>query len=135
MTAGYSANPLFKKLGLREGFHAKLIHAPDYYPKLIPKIYDKLIMHEQTVKELDFIHFFPEIKYELEQILPRLKAEIKKNGMIWISWYKNSSGRKTELSENCIRDIALAIGLVDIKVCAIDADWSGLKLVFRMKDR
>jgi hypothetical protein len=55
--------------------------------------------------------------------------------MIWISWYKTSSGKKTELSENIIRDTALAVGLVDVKVCAIDEDWSGLKLVFRLKDR
>ncbi|HEY4965103.1 MAG TPA: DUF3052 family protein [Puia sp.] len=135
MSAGYSANPLFRKLGLKEGFHVKLIHAPASYPQLIPEIYNQLILHEGTWEKLDFIHFFPETINELEQILPRLKAEIKKNGMIWISWYKNSSGKKTELSENCIRDTALATGLVDIKVCAIDADWSGLKLVFRMRDR
>jgi hypothetical protein len=135
MAAGYAANPLYRKLGLREGFHVKLIHAPEHYAKLIPEVYDKLIMHDRTGKELDFIHFFPKTIAELEQVLPRLKADIKKNGMIWISWFKTSSGRKTELSENLIRDTALAAGLVDIKVCAIDADWSGLKLVFRLKDR
>jgi hypothetical protein len=135
MAGGYSANPLYRKLGLREGFHVKLIHVPDHYPQLIPEIYDKLIIHEHTEKELDFIHFFPKTIAELEQALPRLKTEIKKNGMIWISWYKTSSGRETELSENLIRNTALATRLVDIKVCAIDSEWSGLKLVFSLKDR
>jgi hypothetical protein len=135
MAAGNAANPLYRKLGLRAGFHVKLIHAPDHYPQLIHEIYNKLIIHGRTGKELDFIHFFPKTIAELERVLPRLKSEIKKNGMIWISWYKTSSVRKSELSENLIRDTALACGLVDIKVCAIDADWSGLKLVFRLKDR
>jgi hypothetical protein len=135
MAAGYSANPLFRKLGIKEGFHVRLIHAPLNYPQLIPEIYDKLIVHSQSVKELDFIHFFPKTIAEMEQLLPRLKTDIKKSGMIWVSWYKTSSGRKTELSEKLIRDTALATGLVDIKVCAIDTNWSGLKLVFRLKDR
>ena len=135
MAIGYSGNPLFRKLGLREGFHVKLFHAPDNYRQLIPEIYDKLIIHEQTGKDLDFIHFFPKNLDELEKFLPILKTEIKKSGMIWISWYKTSSGMKTELSENLIRGTALAVGLVDIKVCAIDEDWSGLKLVYRLKDR
>jgi hypothetical protein len=120
---------------LVEGFHVRIIHAPDNYPKLISEIYKKLIIHEQAEKEMDFIHFFPKTVSELEKLLPGLKTEIKKNGMIWISWYKTSSGIKSELSENLIRDTGLASGLVDVKVCAIDKNWSGLKLVFRLKDR
>lgn len=135
MAAGYSANPLYRKLGLREGFYVKLIHAPANYSQLIPEIFDKLSIREPAGKEFDFIHFFPKTITELEQLLPQLKTEIKKNGMIWISWYKSSSGKKSELSENVIRDTALAIGMVDIKVCAVDEDWSGLKLVIRLKDR
>jgi hypothetical protein len=135
MNAGYSPNPLYRKLGLQEGFHIKLIHAPAKYQALIGGIIDKLIISSHSKSELDFIHFFPKSITELEQILPQLKSEIKKNGMIWISWYKVSSGKTTELSENIIRDSALATGLVDTKVCAVDADWSGLKLVFRLKDR
>ena len=135
MAAGYSANPLFRKLGLKEGLHIKLIHPPAEYPVLVGEIYYKLIIHERTGTKLDFIHFFPESMAELGLRLPRLKKEIKKEGMIWVSWYKVSSGKFTELSENLIRDTALATGLVDTKVCAIDADWSGLKLVFRLRDR
>ena len=135
MAAGYSASPLYKKLGLKEGFKVKLIHAPDNYSKLVGEIFNKLHTVATVGTELDFIHFFPKTIAELEKTLPRLKTEIKKNGMIWISWHKTSSGKETELSENIIRDTALAVGLVDVKVCAIDEDWSGLKLVFRLKDR
>ena len=135
MSPGYSANPLFRKLGLKEGFQIKLIHSPVNYSLLLGEIYEKLILRNQANSGLDFIHFFPGSKTELERMLPRLKRQIKKDGMIWVSWYKTSSGKITELSEGFIRDTALANGLVDVKVCAIDADWSGLKLVFRLRDR
>jgi hypothetical protein len=135
MTAGYSANPLYRKLGLKEGFHVHLIHAPVHYPEWVGEMYHELVVHKSAGVDLDFIHFFPLDMKELLQILPRLKKQIKKNGMIWISWYKTSSGKATDLSENFIRDTALATGLVDTKVCAINEDWSGLKLVFRLKDR
>ena len=135
MAAGYSVNPLYRKLGLKEGYHVKLIHAPDNYPALISEIFDKLKIRNSTGKGFDFIHFFPKTLIELVQLLPGLKSEIKKDGMIWISWYKTSSRKKTDLSENLIRDTALATGLVDIKVSAIDEDWSGLKFVIRVKDR
>jgi hypothetical protein len=135
MADGYSINPLFKKLGLADGFHVRFIHPPDNYPKLISEIYEKLIIHQHAGKEMDFIHFFPKTVDELEKQLPHLKTEIRKNGMIWISWYKTSSGIKSGLSENVIRDTGLASGLVDVKVCSIDKKWSGLKFVFRLKDR
>ncbi len=135
MAAGYSANPLYRKLGLKERFHVKLILVPDNYSRLIPEIFDKLNTRKSPSGEFDFIHFFPDSIAELEQLLPGLKSEIKKNGMIWISWYKTSSTKKSELTENVIRETALATGLVDVKVCAIDKDWSGLKLVIRLKDR
>jgi hypothetical protein len=68
-------------------------------------------------------------------MLPRLKTQIKKKGMIWVSWYKKSSGKITELNEHLVRQAALSLGLVDIKVCAVDLDWTGLKLVIPVKDR
>jgi hypothetical protein len=135
MAAGYSPNPIYKKLVLKEGIREKLIHPPGNYSNLIGEILDRLQRVESTGTELDFVHFFPKSIAELEKALPDLKKEIKKNGMIWISWYKTSSGKKTELTENIVRDTALAVGLVDVKVCAIDEDWSGLKLVIRLKDR
>jgi Protein of unknown function (DUF3052) len=133
--AGYSVNPLFKKLGLKEGLQVILINAPVNYKELIGEIHDKLIIKKRSIGETDFVHFFTNSMKELEQKLPELKLQIKKDGMIWVSWYKKTAGKTTELDENKIRSLALVIGLVDVKVCAIDEDWSGLKLVYRIKDR
>jgi hypothetical protein len=135
MAAGYSSNPLYKKLGLKEGFTVKLINPPNNYKDLIEPISKQLVFNNKATTDLDFIHFFTNAVKDLERQLPLLKQQIKKNGIIWISWYKQNAKKPTELSENNIRDIGLAIGLVDVKVCAVDENWSGLKLVFRVKDR
>lgn len=135
MASGYSANPLFKKLGFKEGFTVKLVHAPAHYRELIGDDYDTLQIKNTATTGLDLVHFFTNSLAELEKQLPMLKEQIKKNGTIWISWYKKSAGKPTELTENIIRDTALAAGLVDVKVCAVDEEWSGLKLVYRLKDR
>lgn len=135
MPAGYSANPLYKKLGLKPGFKIKLINEPGDYRKLIGDFIQSVVIKNNDKNSLDFIHFFTNSISELEKKLPLLKTQIKKDGIIWVSWYKKSAGKPTELTENTIRDTALAVGLVDIKVCAVDNDWSGLKLVFRVKDR
>lgn len=135
MAAGYSTNPLYKKLGIKEGATALFIDPPVNYNDLIGGIADTLIIAKKTANDIDFIHFFTNSQKELTTILPRLMRQIKKDGTIWVSWYKKSSGKPTELNENFIRDTALSIGLVDVKVCAVDEDWSGLKLVFRLKDR
>jgi hypothetical protein len=141
MAAGYSTNPLFKKLGIKEGASVRLINPPRNYTALIGEIAGTLSFREKggagvkVGEGLDFIHFFTNSAGELERTLPVLKQEIKKDGMIWVSWYKKSCGKPTEVTENMVRDTALASGLVDVKVCAVDEDWSGLKLVFRLKDR
>ncbi|XZF12786.1 DUF3052 family protein [Chitinophagaceae bacterium MMS25-I14] len=132
---GYSPNPLSKKLGLNEGFAVRLINPPANYKELVGEVYDSLVVKHSAGTELDFIHFFANSPAELEKELPLLMRQIKKNGIIWVSWYKKSSKKPTELTENIIRDTALATGLVDVKVCAVDDDWSGLKLVYRLKDR
>ncbi len=135
MAAGYSTNPLYKKLGIKEGATALFINAPTNYNDLIGDIADTLITASQKATGIDFIHFFTNSRKELATTLPRLMQQIKKDGTIWVSWYKKSAGKPTELNENLIRDTALSIGLVDVKVCAVNEDWSGLKLVFRLKDR
>ncbi|HEX7962023.1 MAG TPA: DUF3052 domain-containing protein, partial [Terriglobales bacterium] len=84
---------------------------------------------------LDFIHYFTVSKTELQQRLPKFKQQLDYAGCVWISWPKKSSGVPTDLTENVVRDLALACGLVDVKVCAVDEIWSGLKLVYRLKDR
>ena len=133
--AGYSSNPLFKKLGLKEGQAIRLIHPPEDYAILIGDAIVGLTINDEAGAGLDFIHLFTNSLKELEDVLPRIKEQIKKSGAIWISWYKKSAKQETELTENMIRDAALANGLVDVKVCAINDSWSGLKLVFRLKDR
>ncbi len=135
MAAGYSANPLYKKLGIKEGYTVAFINAPGHYTELLGDITATLTMAGANAGELDLIHLFTNSEKELSSTLPRLMKRIKKDGTIWVSWYKKSASKPTELTENLIRDIALAAGLVDVKVCAVDDEWSGLKLVYRLKDR
>ena len=135
MAAGYSSTPLYKKLGIKEGFIIKLVNAPANYKELIGEIAGKIIVKNNATEDLDLIHMFTNSATELEEVLPQLKKLIKKDGTIWVSWYKKSSGKATDITEENIRETALAIGLVDVKVCAVDDEWSGLKLVYRLKDR
>ena len=134
MSAGYSSTPLYKKLGIKEGFKIKLINPPANYNKLLGDIVKQITITTQK-EQVNFIHLFTNSIKELESKLPVLKNEIEKDGMIWVSWYKKSAKKPTELDENIVRDTALALGLVDVKVCAVDDEWSGLKLVYRLKDR
>jgi len=134
MTAGYSGTPLAKKLGIKDGFHISLINAPDHYLSLFTDLPANLYFERDTVK-LDFIHFFTKSKAEYESLLPSLKEQIRSNGMIWVSWPKKSAKIETDITEDIIRNYALQTGLVDIKVCAVDEIWSGLKLVIPVKDR
>ena len=138
--AGYSNTPLLKKLGIKEHWRIKFINAPENYESLLgtlPILANNPFETSQKdeAETYDFIHLFTNQLESFEQELIFLKKQLAKHGMIWISWYKKSSKKHTELTEDLIRETALAIGLVDVKVCAIDEDWSGLKLVFRLKDR
>ncbi len=132
--AGYSATPLAKKLGIKAGFQICLINAPGYYFSLFTDLPDHLSINAIGDRELDFVHFFTKQRSEYEQQLPLIKATIKQNGMIWISWPKKAS-KPADITEDAIRNYALQTGLVDIKVCAVDEIWSGLKLVIPVKDR
>lgn len=131
---GYSKTPLIKKLGIKEGFKIKLINVPTYYFELLGP-FPKTIKITKSSKDLDFIHFFTNRIKELESLLPKFKKQIYPDGMIWVSWYKKSSGKGTEVNEDIIRNTSLAMGMVDVKVCAIDDDWSGLKIVIRKENR
>lgn len=126
-TAGYSSTPLARKLGIKHGNTLRLIGVPAHYFDLFADFPEGTSRPDSG--PVDFIHFFTDRAAELEQLLPELKAQIHPNGMIWVSWPKKASGVPTDISENLIRDTALAIGLVDVKVCAVDDVWSGLKLV------
>ena len=134
MTAGYSSTPLPKKLGIKPGFSIRLINAPSYYLSLLEPLPDNLHIADKNDTPVDFIHFFALSPADLEQLL-LLKTEIKFDGSIWVSWEKKKSKLPDALNENIIRNKALEFGLVDVKVCAVDDEWSGLKLVYRLKDR
>jgi hypothetical protein len=137
MSAGYSKTPLVKKLGIREGSRIIILHAPEGYEATLGALpagveFTTALEAEGT---LDFIHFFTRERAQLEQEFPKLKAALTKNGTLWISWPKRASKVAADLDENMIRDIGLANGLVDVKVTAVDEVWSGLKFVYRVKDR
>jgi hypothetical protein len=133
--SGYSGTPLAKKLGIKQGDNITLINAPDYYFNLFTDLPAELHVNDDMIAKKDFIHFFTTQKNEYLSMLPDLKSRIKPNGIIWVSWPKKASKVVTDINENLIRDYALEIGLVDIKVCAVDEIWSGLKLVIPVKDR
>ncbi|HEY9002665.1 MAG TPA: DUF3052 domain-containing protein [Mucilaginibacter sp.] len=133
--AGYSGTPLAKKLGIKEGFHVDIINAPEYYLHFFTDLPANLYFENDKAAKLDLIHFFTKSQEEYKSLLLQLKGRIKPNGIIWISWPKKASKVVTDITEDTIRNYALQIGLVDIKVCAVDETWSGLKLVIPVKDR
>ena len=134
-SAGYSGTPLWKKLGFKENFIARTIAAPANYPELLIGKPEGVSFDADNTAEKDLIHFFTKDAKELFETLPQLKKEIKQNGMIWVSWPKKASKVPSDVNEDLIRDLALKTGLVDVKVCAVDQIWSGLKLVIPVKDR
>lgn len=130
--AGYSKRPLADKLGLKPDHSRAIIEAPEHFPALIgTDVFDR----ELELDEYDYLHFFTASQLALRHVFPVLAKRLKTSGMLWISWPKKSSGQRTDLGEDGIRAIGLANGLVDVKVCAIDETWSGLKFVYRLSDR
>jgi hypothetical protein len=125
---------LAKKLGIKEGHLIQIINQPDYYWDLFSDLPPIKLSENKRVKK-NLIHFFTKSLKEYIKVLPKLKDEMLDDGMIWVSWPKKASKIETDITENNIRDYALEIGLVDIKVCAVDDIWSGLKLVIPVKDR
>ena len=135
MAAGYSKRTLTQKLGLKSGFRVAFLHEPVVYRALLEPLPDKLHFCELDDGNLDFIHYFTLDRRQLLADLPRLKSALARTGMLWISWPKQSSSLKTELKGGAVREVGLASGLVDVKVCAVDQDWSGHKFVIRLRDR
>jgi hypothetical protein len=134
--AGYSGTPLVKKLGFKAGFRAGLVNPPQEFEReLAPLPNDVSISIGVLSKQLDLIILFADSQKLLKREFPKLARKLVENGMLWIAWPKKASGVVTDLSENTIRDIGLDAGLVDVKVCAVNDVWSGLKFVYRLKDR
>ena len=132
---GYSGTPLPKKLGIKDGIRVSLISAPtDVRAELKPALAHCEIVGDGKTP-LDFAMVFTKSKSELTKEFRRISGLLAPAGMLWISWPKKTSGVATDLDENVVRDIGLAAGLVDVKVCAVTEVWSGLKFVRRVKDR
>jgi hypothetical protein len=130
---GSSGTPLYKKLGMKAGALWKTVNAPDGYMDLLGEARD--VAFVQAKADLDGIHVFTNQIDEVEAFMKKCSLQIKKNGCLWFSWYKKSAKLPTEVTEDIIRDTALALGLVDVKVCAIDHEWSALKIVWRVENR
>ena len=132
--AGYSGTPLVTKLGIKENFNAAFVNAPAGYEESLG-LSPSVIVNSRSKKPLDFVQLFVKSRHDLEDKFPQYAAKLNPSAMFWISWPKKSSGVATDLSEDVVRAIGLANGMVDVKVCAVDDIWSGLKFVFRLKDR
>jgi hypothetical protein len=134
--AGYSATPLWKKLGYKKDILAHADGAPAGYIKLLKLAADVSVKWAVRPSEgIGFVHLFADSKTALKTKLQRYRKLIAPDGVIWISWPKKSSGVETDITEDVVREVALPMGLVDIKVCAVDEIWSGLKLMIRKELR
>ena len=135
MAAGYSKRSLVEKLGIKDGFVISIIEAPRNYSVTLGKLPSGVKQCKKLEGPLNFVQFFCSNRSRLEANFPTLKDALSPSGMLWVSWPKVSSGVLTDLTENVVRDIGLRNGLVDVKVCAVDEIWSGVKFVFRLEDR
>jgi hypothetical protein len=133
--AGYSGTPLPKKLGIKENFRVFFLDAP---PDVTTELKDALAMC-QIIKDgrgpLDFAMIFVKRSADLQKKFAKIASQLAPAGMLWVSWPKKASGMQTDLNENDVRRIGLENGVVDVKVCAVNDIWSGLKFVIRVKDR
>jgi hypothetical protein len=133
--AGYSGTPLPQKLGIKEGMIVVAIKPPENYRKLLGEIPSGVNFATRPVGNTKFVHLFATRRNELAQELSILRRKIAEDAAVWVSWPKKSSGVATDVTEDVIRAVALPIGFVDIKVCAVDEIWSGLKLMIRRENR
>ena len=134
-TAGYSGTPLWKKLGLAPNQRICVIGAPEPYDTLVPDAPQPLQMQNKADKTTELVHLFVEQRAELAKQAAALRKALAPQAVLWISWPKKASKRPTDITEDGIRELVLPLGWVDIKVCAVDATWSGLKLMVRKELR
>ena len=133
--AGYSGTPLTKKLGIKEGSHVLLVNAPKDFESELGKLPSDARFVNRANKAVDLILLFAKSQTALNDEFAKMAAKIAPDGTLWIAWPKKSSGVSTDLSFNNLQRIGLDAGLVDVKICAIDDVWSGLKFVYRLRDR
>ncbi len=134
-TTGYSGTPLARKLGIKAGTVLLPVGAPDDYLKLLAPLPEDVVLAKRPSASVDVVHFFTTQRQELTKHLASLRKTLKPDAAIWISWPKKASKVPTDVTEDVIRAVALPMGLVDIKVCAVTEVWSGLKLVLRKELR
>ena len=133
--AGYSGTPLAQKIGIKPGHRLVLRNHPPTFVRDLGKLPEGVAASDRVNGRADVVVYFVEKRTALEKDFPALASKLEANGMLWIAWPKRASGRPTDLNENLVRETGLGFGLVDVKVCAIDEIWSGLKFVIRLKDR
>ena len=135
MTAGYSGTPLPQKLGIKPGLIVVTINAPTNYRRLLGTIPENVTFSDRLKADSSFVHVFTKKSSELEKTLSVLREKIADTATVWVSWPKKSSGVPADVTEDVVRAVALPLGFVDVKVCAIDETWSGLKLMVRRENR
>ena len=132
--AGYSGTPLAKKLGIKPGSAIFLIAAPGHYDELLAPLPEG-VKRARKIDDADIAHFFETSRARMEKDLRAAVQKMQQDAAIWISWPKKAAKLATDITEDTVREVALPLGLVDIKVCAVDETWSGLKLVSRKELR
>ena len=129
-----STKPLFEKLGIKSDIY--VINPPETYETILGGLPEGIkLINDPLPGEAEFIHFFTTSQDQLINEFPKLKTLLSLTGSLWVSWPKKSSSVPNDLDENIVREIGLINGLVDVKICSINSDWSGLKFVYRIKDR
>jgi hypothetical protein len=133
--AGYSGTPLATKLGFRPSSRVLLLNAPPEYHSLLAPTPEGVVFEKELGPSLDMVHLFTAQREQLQEELKVLRKKLKAEAAVWVSWPKKSSKVPTNITEGTIREVALPLGFVDIKVCAVSKIWSGLKLVVRKELR
>ena len=132
---GYSGTPLAKKLGIKSPLKLLTINAPQEYASWLGELPEGVTLITKAKKPIEAVHVFTTESAFLDAMLSKLRNELKQDGFVWVSWPKKSAKVPTDITEDTIREIALPLGFVDIKVCAVSEVWSGLKLVIRVSER
>ncbi len=135
MCAGYSGKPLAAKLGIKPGFVVAVVRPPRDYRQLLGPMPGKVVILGRLAGSVDLVHAFVTKRGDLHAQFESWKRAIRTGGCVWVSWPKKTSRVATDLTESVVRSIALSHGLVDVKVVKVDDTWSGLKFVFRLRDR
>jgi hypothetical protein len=132
---GYSGTPLAAKLGFKPGSRVVVVHAPADYKGLLEPLPDGVRFGNRVTDATDIVHVFSRERAELRRLLRAYRDKLKPTGTVWVSWPKKSANVATDIVEDTIRELALPLGFVDVKVCAVSTIWSGLKLVVRRELR